>query len=104
MSPLFPSQPAFDPETPADGTPHVRIAGDGIYLEFEDRVVFLPGRSILRHSVVVKPGGNDNVNRVQLDLMVCDIHVDEGAWTNEIRVDTGCTLAEHQALIGTLRA
>lgn len=76
----FPSMPPYDPVTPeGDGFAHVTLTGDGdIVLQLGDRVVQIPGRTISKGSVVIKPGSNDDVNRVQLEFLASDVWMDDG--------------------------
>lgn len=86
----FPSQPLSDPQTIEDGCPNVRFSGMDVHLCYKDFAVVIPGTSILRDSIIVKPGDSGSVNMVQVTLLVCDVDVvagtPESADTDMIKV------------------
>ena len=80
--PLSPQRPCSPEE---DGFANIRIDKVGILLDFGDHTVLIPEKTISRNTVVIKPGGNDDVNRVQLELLASNILVTDDA-PEEVRV------------------
>lgn len=81
----FPSMPPQDPNTPEeDGFPYVRVADDSVILDFGgDKIVELPFRTILKNSMVIKPGNDTMVNLFTLTLITSGISVDDSNAHNE---------------------
>lgn len=79
MSTLFPSTPPYKPASPeGDGFAHVTITKDGIDLQLSDHVVHIPGQTISKGSVIIKPGGDDaEINTVELVLLASDVWLDD---------------------------
>lgn len=75
MSAVFPSMPSVDPCDPdVEGFAHVRVEADNVILELaQGHVVTIPGVTIEKGSVILRPGGPDNVNKVQLILLASEM-------------------------------
>lgn len=88
MGHTFPSMPSFDPSGPdVDGFANVRFTSDGMVLELaEGKTVLVPCITIHKASMVIKPGHNDQVNIVQLELLAGEVEVQDGSYPEEFAV------------------
>ena len=75
MSAVFPSMPSHDPCDPdREGFAHVRIEGDNVILELAaGHVVMIPGATIKKGGVILRPGSDEMVNKVQLTLLASEM-------------------------------
>lgn len=74
MTTKFPSMPPYQPATPeGDGVAHVRIRGDNVVIVGNGYTLVIPGHTIEKNSVIIKPGNEQDFNKVQLTLLASEV-------------------------------
>ena len=85
---VFPAQPLCDPSGPErDGFADITFTAAGMELTLaEGRTVLIPSRTIRKSSMVIKPGGPTDVNRVQIELLAGEVTVRADSYLTEFHV------------------
>lgn len=80
--------PPHDPSGPdIDGFANIRFTHEGMVLELaEGKKILVPAITIHARSMIIKPGGDNMVNMVALELLAGEVEVTDDSFPEEFTV------------------
>lgn len=87
--------PPYDPSGPDnDGFANIRFTHEGLVLELSaGQRVLVPSITIHKASMIIKPGSDNMVNIVQLELLAGEVEVCDDSFPEEFRVQPSANVS-----------